>query len=175
MTHQAKILIVDDEPQVRSAMRLLLEQELRQARRQFLDLGPIQTHLAQHVFRVFAELGRRTPHFGGRLAEARAGRQRAKRAAVAATAAVQDWTQTPLAKGLAIGIGLGIFQRGGHLLSAFGVSCVPGAILGASIISGKRIIEGTSAQGPTGLLVMWGGLAFLVLLALWICGRLVRR
>ncbi len=74
-----------------------------------------------------------------------------------------------------IGIGLGIFQRGGHLLGAFGVSCVPAAILGASIISGKRIIEGTSAQGAAGLLVMWGGLAFLVLLALWICGRLLRR
>ncbi len=74
-----------------------------------------------------------------------------------------------------IGIGLGIFQRGGHLLGAFGVSCVPAAILGASIISGKRLIEGTSSQGFSGLLVMWGGLAFLVLLAVAVCGRLLRR
>jgi lipopolysaccharide export LptBFGC system permease protein LptF len=74
-----------------------------------------------------------------------------------------------------IGIGLGVFQRGSHLLSAFGASCIPGAILGASIICGKRLIEGTAAQGFSGLLVMWGGLAFLTLLAVWVCGRLLRR
>jgi hypothetical protein len=74
-----------------------------------------------------------------------------------------------------IGIGLGIFQRGGHMLGAFGVSCVPAAILGASIICGKRLIETANTQASSGLLVMWGGLAFLVLLAAWVCAKLLRR
>ena len=46
-----------------------------------------------------------------------------------------------------IGIGLGILQRGGHLLGAFGASCVPAAVLGAVIISGKRLVETTGSHG----------------------------
>jgi lipopolysaccharide export LptBFGC system permease protein LptF len=74
-----------------------------------------------------------------------------------------------------IGIGLGILQRGGHLLGAFGVSCLPAAILGAAIISGKRLIEGINSQAFAGVLVMWAGVAFLVLLAAWVYRRLLRR
>ena len=46
-----------------------------------------------------------------------------------------------------IGIGLGILQRGGHLLSAFGASCVPAALLGAVIISGKHLVENYRLAG----------------------------
>jgi lipopolysaccharide export system permease protein len=73
-----------------------------------------------------------------------------------------------------IGIGLGILQRGGHLLSAFGASCLPGAVLVIAIICGKRIAENSRIQGHAGILVMWAGLAFLVLLALVIYGKLRR-
>jgi hypothetical protein len=74
-----------------------------------------------------------------------------------------------------IGIGLGIIQKGGHLLGAFGASCVPAAVLGAAIISGKRLTENVNAQNPYGVLVMWGGVAFLVLLAALIYRRLLRQ
>jgi len=74
-----------------------------------------------------------------------------------------------------IGIGLGIIQRGGHLLGAFGASCIPAAVLGAAIISGKRLTENAEAQNPYGVLVMWGGVAFLVLLTALIYRRLLRQ
>ncbi len=73
-----------------------------------------------------------------------------------------------------IGIGLGIIQRGGHLLSAFGASCLPGAVLIVAIICGKHITENSKIQGHTGILVMWAGLAFLILLALFVYRKLLR-
>jgi lipopolysaccharide export LptBFGC system permease protein LptF len=74
-----------------------------------------------------------------------------------------------------IGIGLGIIQKGGHLLGAFGASCVPGALLAVAIISGKHVTENSHTRGtPTGVLIMWGGLVFLVLLTLLIYRRLRR-
>ena len=73
-----------------------------------------------------------------------------------------------------IGIGLGVIQKGGHLLSAFGASCVPGAVLVVAIISGKHVAENARVQGPYGIYIMWGGLAFLILLTVWIYRRLLR-
>lgn len=73
-----------------------------------------------------------------------------------------------------IGIGLGIINRGGHLLSAFGASCIPAAVLIVAIISGKHVTENMTAQGVSGILVMWSGLACLIVLALWIYRRLGR-
>jgi len=74
-----------------------------------------------------------------------------------------------------IGIGLGILQRGGHMLGAFGASCVPAGVLGAAILSGKNLTESSKPHGSTGVLVMWGGVAFLLLLTVWIYRRLLRR
>jgi len=73
-----------------------------------------------------------------------------------------------------IGIGLGILQRGGHLLSAFGASCLPAAVLVIAIISGKNVMQNAGAGGPSGILIMWGGLAFLILLSMFIYRRLRR-
>jgi len=74
-----------------------------------------------------------------------------------------------------IGIGLGIIKRGGHLLSAFAASCVPAVVLIVAIISGKHVTENVGSQGVSGILVMWAGLAFLILLAAGMYGRLLRR
>jgi len=73
-----------------------------------------------------------------------------------------------------IGIGLGIINRGGHLLSAFGASCIPAAVLIVAIISGKHVTENMTAQGVSGIMVMWGGLVSLTVLAFWIYRRLAR-
>jgi uncharacterized membrane protein YjfL (UPF0719 family) len=74
-----------------------------------------------------------------------------------------------------IGIALGIIQKGGHLLGAFGASCVPAAVLGAAIITGKRLTDNVNAQNSTGVFVMWGGVAFLILLTILIYRRLLRQ
>lgn len=73
-----------------------------------------------------------------------------------------------------IGIGLGVLQKGGHLLSAFGASCLPAAVLIVAIVSGKNLTQNTGTDSSTGVLVMWGGLAFLVLLAVVVYRKLQR-
>lgn len=73
-----------------------------------------------------------------------------------------------------IGIGLGIIKRGGHLLSAFGASCLPAAMLVVAIISGKNVAESVGLESLSGILIMWGGLAGLTFLALIIYARLMR-
>ena len=73
-----------------------------------------------------------------------------------------------------IGIGLGILKKGGHLLSAFGASCVPAAMLIVCIMSGKQLTENLSAQTVSGIALMWAGLGVLSLLALVIYSWLVR-
>ncbi len=73
-----------------------------------------------------------------------------------------------------IGIGLGIIKKGGHLLGAFGASCVPAAVLIVCIMSGKQLTENLGSQNVSGIALMWGGLAFLSLLAVVIYGWLLK-
>jgi len=73
-----------------------------------------------------------------------------------------------------IGIGLGIIKKGGHLLSAFGTSCIPAAVLIVCIMSGKNLIRNPGSQSITGVALMWAGLVFLVLLAAVIYHRLLK-
>ena len=73
-----------------------------------------------------------------------------------------------------IGMALGIIKRGGHLLSAFGASCVPAAVLVVCIISGKHLTENLGSEAVSGLVLMWAGLVFLLLLAAVIYHKLLR-
>jgi lipopolysaccharide export system permease protein len=73
-----------------------------------------------------------------------------------------------------IGIGLGIIKKGGHLLSAFGASCVPAAVLVVCIMSGKQLTQNLNAQTVSGIGLMWGGLGFLSLLTVGIYGWLFK-
>jgi lipopolysaccharide export LptBFGC system permease protein LptF len=73
-----------------------------------------------------------------------------------------------------IGIGLGIIKKGGHLLGAFGASCVPAAVLIVCIISGKHVTENLGSQDILGIALMWAGFAFLSLLAVVIYCRLLK-
>ncbi|HUT28854.1 MAG TPA: LptF/LptG family permease [Sedimentisphaerales bacterium] len=73
-----------------------------------------------------------------------------------------------------IGIGLGIALKGGHLLSAFGASCVPAAVLIICVMTGRNIAKNPGVQVISGTMLMWLGLALLVLLAAVIYRRLLR-
>ncbi len=73
-----------------------------------------------------------------------------------------------------IGIGLGIILRGGHLLSAFGASSVPAGVLIVCIMMGKNITKNPGAQAGSGIVLMWGGLVFLSLLAMVIYRKLLK-
>ena len=72
------------------------------------------------------------------------------------------------------GIALGIQFRGGHMLSAFGASAVPGGVLVTFILSGKALTNNPSTPAMTGVTVMWGGLVVLILLTLWVYRKLLR-
>jgi len=73
-----------------------------------------------------------------------------------------------------IGIGLGIFLRDGHLLSAFGASSLPAAVLVVCIMMGKNITKNPDAQAGSGIVLMWGGMVFLSLLAIVIYRKLLK-
>jgi len=73
-----------------------------------------------------------------------------------------------------IGMGLGIIKRGGHLLTAFGVSAIPAALLVVCIMMGKNITKNPGSGIDLGLLLMWSGLVILGVLALAIYDKLIR-
>jgi hypothetical protein len=73
-----------------------------------------------------------------------------------------------------IGIGWGILRREGHLLSAFDASCIPATILGVAILSGKQVAERVDTMVTPGILIMWSGLGFLLVLTALTYRRLLR-
>ena len=73
-----------------------------------------------------------------------------------------------------IGIGLGIILKGGHLLTAFGVSSVPAGMLIVCIMMGKNITKNFGARAGSGIVLMWGGLAFLSIFAVVIYRKLLK-
>ena len=72
------------------------------------------------------------------------------------------------------GIALGIQMRGGHILSAFGASAVPGGILTTFIVSGKALTGNPSTPMTTGIMVMWAGLVVLMLIVPMVYRKLLK-
>ena len=73
-----------------------------------------------------------------------------------------------------IGIGLGVVKKGGHLLSAFGASCVPAAVLIVCIMMGKNITKNRASFAGSGVLLMWLGLVVLVVLMVLLYKKLLK-
>jgi len=73
-------------------------------------------------------------------------------------------------------VALGIIFKGGHLLSAFGVSAIPAAALIVFIMSGKELTKTMNESMPesTGIIVMWSGLVLLSIIAFFIYRKLTR-
>ncbi|HPS54694.1 MAG TPA: LptF/LptG family permease [Sedimentisphaerales bacterium] len=78
-----------------------------------------------------------------------------------------------------IGIAFGVIKKDGHLLSAFGISAITAAVLIVCIMMGKNI---TKNIGPGddlrnisfGVLIMWSGLAFLVVTGVFVYRKLLK-
>jgi len=73
-----------------------------------------------------------------------------------------------------IGIALGIILKGGHLLSAFGASSVPAAMLIVCIMMGKNITKNLGAHAGSGIVMMWAGLVLLSLLTVVMYRKLLK-
>jgi len=75
---------------------------------------------------------------------------------------------------ISIGICLGIIKKGGHLLSAFGVSFLPATVLVVFILMGKNIVKNPGSKAVSGIILIWAVVVFLVLLAVEIHRRLLK-
>lgn len=75
---------------------------------------------------------------------------------------------------LLIGIGLAILKKGGHMLSAFGISAIPAAVLVVCIMMGKNIIKNPGVQSSTGIILIWSGFFVLLFLTAIIYRKLLR-
>ncbi len=74
-----------------------------------------------------------------------------------------------------IGIATGILLKGGHLLSSFGVSSIPAALLIVSMMAGKNIMKNSStAGGSAGLIIMWSGLFALIIITFMVYKKLLK-
>ncbi len=75
-----------------------------------------------------------------------------------------------------IGGGMGIIFRGGHLLSAFGVSFIPAAGLIVFILMGKNMAKSAQSaiSSKSGVALIWLGLIFLFFLAVWVFRKIAK-
>ncbi len=75
-----------------------------------------------------------------------------------------------------MGTELGIRFRGGHLLTAFGVSSIPAAALLIFIMTGKNITKNqmSVAGADMGVAIMWSGFAILAVISLILYRKLLK-
>jgi lipopolysaccharide export LptBFGC system permease protein LptF len=74
-----------------------------------------------------------------------------------------------------LGAGLGIVFRSGHLLTAFGISCIPTSICLITIFTGKHIAERGGVNLGMGIAFLWSGIAIIMIGNIFLFRYLMRR
>jgi lipopolysaccharide export system permease protein len=73
-----------------------------------------------------------------------------------------------------IGAGLGIMLRGGHLLTAFGASSLPAALLIVCILTGKNIATNKNMSIMAGVEAMWLGVMVMIIVTFFVYRKLLK-
>ncbi|MFQ5494793.1 MAG: LptF/LptG family permease [Phycisphaerae bacterium] len=73
-----------------------------------------------------------------------------------------------------LGAALGIRFRGSHMMTAFGISFVPGLVVIVAIVAGKQLSYNQTSHAA-GLAVMWSGIMAVAALDVWTLTRVIRR
>lgn len=76
---------------------------------------------------------------------------------------------------VAAGAALGAIFRGGNLLSAFALSCVPGMVLIILQIMGKQMVCNPDVRPVLGLSAIWSGVGILGAMVAYLHGFVLRR
>jgi len=84
-----------------------------------------------------------------------------------------SYALTPIAVVL-MGAVLGIIIRGGQVLTAFGISCVPSLFVVLSSIVGRNLAD-HPAYTNLSLIVMWGGTVFIYLATAFVAFKILKR
>jgi len=76
---------------------------------------------------------------------------------------------------VAAGAAMGLIFRGGHILSAFAISCVPALALVVLLITGKQLVVNPDTSAAYGVAVIWSGVAILGGMVSYLYGVVLRR
>ena len=74
-----------------------------------------------------------------------------------------------------LGAALGILCRSGHLLTAFGISCIPASVCLITIFTGKHIAEQSGMSLQLGILFLWSGIAIVAVVNILVYKHLLKR
>jgi lipopolysaccharide export LptBFGC system permease protein LptF len=74
-----------------------------------------------------------------------------------------------------LGAGLGIVFRSGHLLTAFGISCIPASLCLITIFTGKHIAQRSSIDLGLGIAFLWSGIVLIMICNVFLYRYLIRR
>jgi hypothetical protein len=76
---------------------------------------------------------------------------------------------------VAVGAALGMIFRGGNILSAFALSCIPAMVLIILMVMGKQMVSNPDVPTGWGLAAVWSGVGILAAMTAYLYGLVLRR